>query len=141
MSYDEIMAQQYPAKMSAGAEHADSRTPFHVARCFKNAREGYDTTDTASCEPQVTDFVNRKRHEHVDTPATQRDTIYTPIARAAEIRVLEVLPAAFDQPISGSLHRVSIDFELEDKRKSCAVSVSKMAIVCYTALSYVVSLT
>lgn len=143
MPYDVTMAQQYPAKMSAGAEHADSRPCFQVARCFQDAQGNYQSTNTVLRERQVSDFVDAKRREQVDPPPRRSDSVYVPISRTAEIRVFEVLPASFEEPIAGTLHHVSIDFDLKDRRTSFpvnfAVSVSKMAVVYYTALSYVVS--
>lgn len=145
MSYDEMMAQQFPPAMTARTDIGNRRPPFRVARRFQNPSKSHGAIVTAAVESQVAIFLDKKRREGVDTLPIESGSVYTPMARAAEIRVLEILPAKFEQPILGSLHHVSVDFRvLEDAegweyRTDFAVSVCEAAIVCYTALSYVVS--
>jgi hypothetical protein len=139
MPYDDILAQ-YPAKLSGNAEDADSREPFRVARQFQSTGGRYKL-DPTTATAQITSFVATKRRDQVDVPAIEPGTIYAPIARIGEIRVLVVQPAAFDQPLVGSLRHVSVDFKVEGSRRATdvAVSIEEGTVVYYTALSYVVS--
>lgn len=141
MPYDQDMAQQFPALLSAGAETSNQRRPFQVARRLQDASECHCAVDTAvllgSQDAAFIDADRRVRDE--SGPA------YISMAGKAEIRVLEVLPANFEQPILGSIHRVTLndrDCPLENGKcqRNFAVSASEASIVFYTALSYVVSL-
>lgn len=146
MSYDEMMAQQFPAAMTARTDIDNHRPPFRVARRFQDAGKSHSAAVAAAVESQVATFVDTKRRERVDTLPIESGSVYTLMARANEIRVLEVLPAKFEQPIMGSLHHVSVDFKLLrdaqgwEYRTDFAISVSEAAMVYYTALSYVVSI-
>ena len=141
MPYDENMAQLFPAKLSVYAEDADSRPGFHIARRFQSVTDGLHTTKAESIVAQVDKFATAKRLQHDPIPLIKAETVYAPFTRSNEIRVLEIMPGAFDQPLSGSLHHVSVDFELKEGLKftNLAVSVTDGAAVYYTALSYVVS--
>jgi hypothetical protein len=141
MPYDENMALLFPAKLSVYAEDADSRPAFRVARRFQCMTDGLHTTKAQSIAAQADKFIAAKRLEYGIIPTIEVETVYATLTRSGEIRVLEVMPAAFDQPLSGRLHHVSVDFQLEEGRRftNLAISVAEGTAVFYTALSYVVS--
>lgn len=144
MPYDEDMAGLFPAVLSAGAETANQRSPFQVARRFQDVSECHCATSAAArLRPQDTSCIGSNRCEGADALPTQNGSVYSPLARIAEIRVLEIFPAKFEQQIQGSLHHVTLEEgDCPRDNHKCqanfAVSTSEAAVVCYTALSYVV---
>lgn len=144
MSYDEDMAVLFPAVLSAGAETANQRPPFRVARRFQDVSECHCAAATATrMESQRATLIDTDQSQSAHALRTKSDSVYSPLARTAEIRVLEILPAKFEQQICGSLHHVTMEErECPRSNNKCqanfAVSASEAAVVCYTALSYVV---
>lgn len=139
MSYDQAMSQRWPAVLSVREDVNSDRPEFCLARRSQIAREWHSDPSVKS---QVEAFVGNKRRHHIVTPPSASDSVYKPLVRAAEIRVFELLPAKSGQPIRGVLHHVLVDFSVEHggRPTDFAVSVSEAAPVCFTALSYVVSL-
>ncbi|KAM0713931.1 hypothetical protein Q7P37_010893 [Cladosporium fusiforme] len=143
MSYDEHMAQMFPAVLSAGAETASQRTPFQVARRFQDVSESHCAAATAALlKSRVATSIDANRRRSADASQTESGSVYIPMTRKGEIRVLEILPGMSQQPLYGSLHHVTFeDGECPLDNRKCGrnftVSVSNAAIVCYTALSYV----
>lgn len=139
MSYDEIMAQKFPAVLSIREDVNSDRPEFDLARRSEVAREWHSDLSVKS---QVDAFVDTKRRQHDNTPSRPSNSVYAPLILSTETRVFELLPAVSGQPIRGSLHHVLVDFSVEHEGRltDFAVSVSEAAMVCYTALSYTVSL-
>lgn len=139
MSYDEDMAQKFPAVLSIREDVNSDRPGFGLARRSQVAREWHSDPSVKS---QVDTFVDAKRRQHDNTPSRASNSVYAPLVLSTETRVFELLPAMSEQPIRGNLHHVLVDFSVEHggRMTDFAVSVSEAAIVCYTALSYTVSL-
>lgn len=139
ISYDQMMSQRWPAVLFVREDVNSDRRGFDLARRSQVAREWHSDPSVRS---QVEAFVGNERRQRVNTLPSASNSIYEPLVRAAEIRVFELLPARSGQPIRGTLHHVSVDFSVENEGRPTdfAVSVSEATLVCYTALSYVVSL-
>jgi len=139
MSYDQMMSQRWPAVLSVREDVNSDRRGFDLAHRSQVAREWHSDSSFRS---QVEAFVGNERHQRANTLPSASDSIYEPLVLAAEIRVFELLPARSGQPIRGTLHHVSVGFSVEHEGRPTdfAVSVSEATLVCYTALSYVVSL-
>ena len=139
MSYQQMMNQKFPAKLSIRDDVNSDRPEFALARRSQVAEEWHNDPSVKS---QVQVFVDAKRRQHVNTPPSASNSVYRPLTPSTEIRVFELLSAAYDEPIRGNLHYVVVDFSVdhEGRPTDFAVSVSEGAMVFYTALSYVVSL-
>lgn len=146
MPYGEDLAGLFPAVLSAGAETVNQRSPFQVARRFQDVSECHCAASAAArLRPQKTSVVESIHRGRADTLSAKSGPVYSPLVKTAEIRVLEILPAKFEQQIRGGLHHVILEEgECPRENSKCprkfAVSASEAEVVCYTALSYVVSL-
>lgn len=139
MSYQQMMDQKFPAKLSIRDDVNSDRPDFDLAHRPQVTKEWHSHPSVIS---QVQAFVDAKRRQHVNTPPSASNSVYRPLTPSTEIRVFELLSATYDEPIRGNLHYVLVDFSAdhEGRPTDFAVSVSEAAMVFYTALSYVVSL-
>jgi hypothetical protein len=139
MSYDQTMAQRWPAVPSISEDANSDRSEFKLARRSQVSRKWQIDPSVKS---QVVAFVDSKRRQRDNTPSRPSTSIYAPLVLSTEVRVLELLPTVSGQSIRGNLYHVLVDFSIEHRGRPTdfAVSVSETAIVCYTALSYVLSL-
>ncbi|KAJ4298207.1 hypothetical protein N0V90_006106 [Kalmusia sp. IMI 367209] len=89
----------------------------------------------------IRDFVaSRSRDIVAQNPHVSTDQVYSPLSRG-EIRVLELYPGISEDPLCGSLHVVSVDFEYPrvnnyKRLTNHAISLSNDNSFWYTALSY-----
>ena len=90
MSYQQMMDQKFPAKLSIRDDVNSDRPDFDLAHRPQVTKEWHSHPSVIS---QVQAFVDAKRRQHVNTPPSASNSVYRPLTPSTEIRVFELLSA------------------------------------------------
>ncbi|KAK6441768.1 hypothetical protein LTR95_001992 [Oleoguttula sp. CCFEE 5521] len=113
VKWSKAQAQMWPNSLSATSERASDHSSFEVARWLQE-RASFAKINEVSLQTQLAAFIAEKQDESgclTRAESLEDSTVYQPLTKAAEFRVLELLPGQHDDQLAGHLHHVVADFE------------------------------